>query len=57
MLQLLQRAAQKNWDISRLEGTLTAPSSDINPTNSRILLQFWNNEREKVFAALISYTV
>jgi hypothetical protein len=45
-LQLLQRAAQKNWDISKLEGILA--SSDIDPTNSRILLQFWNNEREKV---------
>ena len=44
--KLLQRAAQKNWDISKLESLLT--SSDIDSTNSRILLQFWNNERDKV---------
>ena len=50
-VQLLRRAAQKNWDIAKLEGVLA--SSDIDPTNSRILLQFWSNEREKVRQAFL----
>lgn len=49
MDQLLHRAAQKNWDIAKLEGILS--NSDIDLTNSRIMLQFWSNDREKVSGA------
>lgn len=51
-MQVLEKAAEENWDATKLERLLK--KCPLSADNKKILVLFWTNERDKVHLLLLA---